>query len=165
MDQTHIHLLITHLPIFGSLLGALVLAHGLMTKTAQTNVAGYYVLVLSAIGAGISYITGEETEESVENLPGVLESIMEEHEEFALFALIGLCALGVLALIGIYATFKASAHQWAIAKFTLVVALVSFGLVARTGYLGGQIRHTEIRTSTSPANAGASEQAGEEDDD
>ena len=51
MDQTHIHLMITHLPIFGSLLGALVLAHGLMTKTAQTNVAGYYVLALSAIGA------------------------------------------------------------------------------------------------------------------
>jgi hypothetical protein len=46
-----------------------------------------------------------------------------------------------------------------------VVALVSFGLVARTGYLGGQIRHTEIRTSTTPANANASEQAGAEDDD
>ena len=157
--------MITHLPIFGSLLGALVLAHGLLTTTAQTNVAGYYVLALSAIGAGISYITGEETEEAVENLPGVLESIMKEHEEFALFALIGLCALGVLTLIGIYATFKASAHQWAIAKFTLVVALVSFGIVARTGYLGGQIRHTEIRTSTTPANANASEQAGAEDDD
>jgi hypothetical protein len=34
----------------------------------------------------------------------------------------------------------------------LVVSLVSFGLVARTGYLGGQIRHTEIANgATLPA--------------
>jgi uncharacterized membrane protein len=26
----------------------------------------------------------------------------------------------------------------------LIFSLISFGLVARTGYLGGQIRHTEI---------------------
>jgi uncharacterized membrane protein len=26
----------------------------------------------------------------------------------------------------------------------LLISLISFGLVARTGYLGGQIRHTEI---------------------
>ena len=32
MNQTHIHLLITHLPIFGSILGGFVLAYGLWTK-------------------------------------------------------------------------------------------------------------------------------------
>jgi hypothetical protein len=26
----------------------------------------------------------------------------------------------------------------------LFISIISFGLVARTGYLGGQIRHTEI---------------------
>jgi hypothetical protein len=31
---------------------------------------------------------------------------------------------------------------------TLVIAFISFGLVARTGYLGGQIRHTEIGSAT-----------------
>ena len=35
MDQTHIHLLITHLPIFGSLLGTLVLGYGIWKKTTQ----------------------------------------------------------------------------------------------------------------------------------
>jgi hypothetical protein len=42
---------------------------------------------------------------------------------------------------------------------TLFVAIISFGLVARTGYLGGQIRHTEIgTTSTAPVGS-------EKDDD
>ena len=35
------------------------------------------------------------------------------------------------------------------AFFILFVSLVSFGLVARTGYLGGQIRHTELNTASS----------------
>ncbi len=56
MNQTHIHLLITHLPIFGSILGAIVLAQGIWTKTEQTKVAAYYLFILAAIGAGIAYL-------------------------------------------------------------------------------------------------------------
>ena len=31
-----------------------------------------------------------------------------------------------------------------VAKLTPLLALVSFGLASYTGYLGGQIRHTEL---------------------
>lgn len=54
MDQTHLHLSINHLPIFGSILGGLVLAYGLWTKSNQTKIAAYYLLIISSIGAGIS---------------------------------------------------------------------------------------------------------------
>jgi uncharacterized membrane protein len=144
MNQTHIHLLITHLPIFGSILGAIVLAQGIWTKTEQTKVAAYYLFILAAIGAGIAYLTGEAAAETVENIQGVLEASIEEHEEFALFALISLIALGVAAIGGLYLTFTKSSLTGTAASVILVVSLVSFGLVARTGYLGGQIRHTEI---------------------
>jgi uncharacterized membrane protein len=144
MNQTHIHLLITHLPIFGSILGAIVLAQGIWTKTEQTKVAAYYLFVLAAIGAGIAYLTGEAAAETVENIQGVLEASIEEHEEFALFALISLIALGVAAIGGLYLTFIKSSLTGTAASVILVVSLISFGLVARTGYLGGQIRHTEI---------------------
>lgn len=144
MDQTHIHLLITHLPIFGSLLGALVLAHGLFTKSHQTKIAAYNVFIISAIGAGIAYFTGEGAEEGVEHLPGVVESAIEQHDDFALFALISLIALGLASVLGLIFTIRKSVHSHTVAVGILVLALISFGLVARTGYLGGQIRHTEI---------------------
>jgi hypothetical protein len=144
MTQTHIHLLITHLPIFGSLLGGLVLAHGIGTKSIQTNIAGYYILILSSIGAGISYLTGEGAEENVEKLPGVIESTIKQHEEFALFALISLIILGVAALVGLVLTIRQTSFTRTIAMIVVFIAALSFGLVARTGYLGGQIRHTEI---------------------
>lgn len=148
MNQTHIHLLITHLPIFGSILGGLVLAHGLWTKSNQTKIAAYNLFVISAIGAGIAYLTGEAAEETVENIQGIVEATINQHEEFALFALISLIILGLTSIIGLFITLKNLAMTRTVAFIILFISLVSFGLVARTGYLGGQIRHTEIASAT-----------------
>lgn len=161
MDQTHIHLIITHLPIFGSILGGLVLAHGLWTKSNQTIIAAYNLFIISSIGAGIAYLTGEGAEESVEDMQGVIETTIKTHEEFALFALISLIILGLASIVGLFLTLKKSQMTKAMAVLVLFISLLSFGLVARTGYLGGQIRHTEI------TNGGANPTGGleKEDDD
>lgn len=152
MNQTHLHLLITHLPIFGSILGGLVLAYGIWKKNRQTNNAAYLLLIISSIGAMLSYLTGEEAEETVEHLTGVSESIIEQHQEFALFALIALITVGVAALIGLFLRQKNPAIIKMVAIVTLILSLVSFGLVGWTGYLGGQIRHSEIRAGQSVQN-------------
>jgi uncharacterized membrane protein len=144
MNQTHIHLLITHLPIFGSILGGLVLAHGLFTKSNQTKIAAYNLFIISAIGAGIAYLTGEAAEETVENIQGVVEATIKQHEESALFALVSLIILGAASIAGLFVTIKKSPLTRTLAFVILFISLISFGLVARTGYLGGQIRHTEI---------------------
>lgn len=148
MNQTHIHLLITHLPIFGSILGALVLLHGIGVRSNQTKIAAYYLFILSSIGAGIAYITGEEAEETVENIQGLIEASIKQHEEFALYALISLIILGVASLLGAFLTWRNSSLTRTVAFIILFISLISFGLVARTGYLGGQIRHTEITNAT-----------------
>ena len=144
MNQTHLHLLVNHLPIFGSVFAAFVLAYGLWAKSNSTKMAAYYLLIISAVGAGIAYLTGEAAEESVENIAGVSHDIIEQHEEFSLFALLALIAAGLISLIGLFITARKSKHTRAIAMTTLVIALISFVLVARTGYIGGLIRHTEI---------------------
>uniref|UniRef100_UPI0040490F08 hypothetical protein n=1 Tax=Flavobacterium sp. TaxID=239 RepID=UPI0040490F08 len=58
MNQTHIHLLITHLPIFGSILGGVVLAFGLSSKSDDTKIAAYILFIISSVithksGSGI----------------------------------------------------------------------------------------------------------------
>jgi uncharacterized membrane protein len=118
---------------------------------------------MSAIGTGIAYLTGEGAEEAVEELPGVVENLIKQHEEFAMFALVGLIVLGVSSLFALYVTIKNSVQVKTVALVTLFISIVSFGLVARTGYLGGQIRHTEI-SSTAVQNNGGQEK-GEKDDD
>ena len=163
MSQVHLHLLITHLPVFGSILGALVLIHGLWTKTNQTKNAAYFVFILSAIGAVIAYLTGEPAEEAVEKIQGVLENKIELHEDSALYALNSLIALGGLSVLALVINrFKPSLVK-STAITILIISLISFALVARTGYLGGQIRHTEIANNTFQNNGFSQE--GEKDDD
>lgn len=160
MDQTHLHLLITHLPIFGSLLGTLVLGYGMYKKSDTTMLASYYLLVISAIGTVIAYLTGEGAEETVENIQGVSENAIEQHADFAVYALVALITVGVFSLVGIYLKTTKNTFAKPVTTIILCLALISFGLVARTGYLGGQIRHTEI-ASGAPQTAG--EQGGDED--
>jgi uncharacterized membrane protein len=144
MDPAHLHLLINHLPVFGSLMGALVLAHALYTKNNQTKMAAYYVIIISSIGAVIAYLTGEPAEHLVEDMAGISHDAIEEHEDAAIYALYSFIALGILSLIGLYLALKKHASTRMMAMIVLVVSLLSFAIIARTGYLGGQIRHTEI---------------------
>lgn len=118
--------------------------YGLWSKSNDTKVAAYLLFILSALGAGIAYLTGEAAEETVENIQGVVEATIKRHEEFALFALISLIILGVTSILGLVLTLKKSRLTRTTAFVILVISLIGFGLVARTGYLGGQIRHTEI---------------------
>ena len=70
-----------------------------------------------------------------------------KHADFAVYALVSLSILGVAALIGLFIALSKSSLSRTIAMTTLVIAFVSFGLIAWTGYLGGQIRHTELNAS------------------
>lgn len=162
MSQVHLHLLITHLPVFGSILGALVLGYGLWVKSNQTKNAAYFIFIISAIGASIAYLTGEGAEEAVENIQGISENMIKLHEDSAMYALISLILLGVMSIVAlIIGRFKYSMIK-SISIVVLIVSLVSFGLVSRTGYLGGQIRHTEIANGAIQSNGGA--EGGENDD-
>ena len=152
MNQTHIHLLITHLPIFGSMIGAFVLLYGIWSSSIQTKIAAYLVLIVSSLGAIVSYLTGEAAEETVEEIQGITKTIIEQHADFAVFAIIGLSVLGAMSIIGLILVSLKSSYEKAFSTLILLIALVSYAIVARTGYLGGQIRHTEISSVNANAN-------------
>lgn len=147
MNQAHVHLWITHLPIIGSLLGIFVLAYGLIVKSFETKIAAYCIFIISSIGASIAYLTGEGAEEVVENIQGVFESTIELHEDFAVIALVSLIILGIASVGGIIVSITKSGMAGNAALIILGIGIVSAGLIGRTGYLGGQIRHTEIQNN------------------
>ncbi len=157
MSQAHLHLLITHLPIFGSMFGVLVLGYGLGTKNNQTKNAAYFIFIISAIGAGIAYLTGEGAEHAVKNIQGVSKNTIWIHEDAAEYALISLIVLGAASVFALFVNrFKASL-VWPISIIVLILSIISFALAARTGYLGGQIRHTEIGTNVIQKNGSEEE--------
>ena len=160
MDLTHLHLLITHLPIMGSILGAIVLIQGVWSNSSQTKIAAYSLFILSSIGGGIAYLTGEAAEETVERIQGVADTVIEQHEEFAIVSLVALLVLGAASLLGIFLEANKAAISRKYALGLMFLAVINFGLVAWTGYQGGQIRHTEITNIT----ASIAPQNGEQED-
>jgi len=81
MNNTYIHLLLNHFPIVGTLVGSGIFFWGIIKRQAQTQSIAAGILLVMAIIAIPVYLTGEPAEETVENLPGVSESMMELHEE------------------------------------------------------------------------------------
>ncbi|MEO5889106.1 MAG: DUF2231 domain-containing protein [Ferruginibacter sp.] len=162
MTSAHLHLMITHLPVFGSILGAFIMGYGLWSKSNSTKIAAYCLFIVSGIGAGIAYLTGEGAEKAVEKIAGVSENLIKVHEDSAIYALVSLIVLGLISVFALWITYKKSSLIKYVAAVTLLVSFISFGLVARTGYLGGQIRHTEIGSGAVQTNV---VEKAEKDDD
>ena len=87
MNNSHLHLVVNHLPIIFPIVGILLLLIGIFTKSEVTNRNAYIIFILGAIASILAMATGENAEEAIENLPGVSENLIHTHEEAAeLFA-------------------------------------------------------------------------------
>jgi uncharacterized membrane protein len=169
MNSVQMHLALTHVPVVLSLVGLIMLAVAFFIKNSIITKTSYILILIAGIAALPVFFTGEGTEEAIKNLPGVSESVIERHEEVAKLAMISIAAAGLAALAALL-SFR---WQIAVRVFKVVVvllAITSGGLMAETAHLGGQIRHTEIRSSVAlqnnSENAGNSEDnAGQQQDD
>jgi uncharacterized membrane protein len=137
------------LPIIGSFLGILVLLYGFFVKSKHTRLAGYYILIISAIGALITFATGEPAEEIVENVAGISGRAINNHEEAAELAMIFMNLTGLSALAGVISEFKFKKLKKPLLTLTIILGLISSVAISYTGYLGGKIRHTEFDTTQS----------------
>jgi hypothetical protein len=104
------------------------------------------VIALTALPA---YLTGKAAEESVEHLPWSYEPLIEQHERWAFISLISIGIVGIIALIGFLLSHKSERLPAWFLWCLLIIILANAGLIFRTANLGGQIRHTEIRSVSS----------------
>ena len=171
MDPAHLHLLVNHVPILGSLFIVILGVYGLVRR--QPEVVRAAVIALVAVGA-MSFIaleTGERAEEMVEHLPGFSERLIHEHAEAADVATYASIVMGLLALGVLIWRRRQPDVGLAPAVALLVGTAIVFGLMARVGNLGGQIHHAEIRPGATEQAAPAGDVGGRgeegryEDDD
>jgi uncharacterized membrane protein len=148
MDATHLHLILTHFPIVGTIIGIGILAYGQFFKNLEIQKVALVIFVLMALLTIPVFLTGEESGEAVENMVGISEQLIENHEELAEKAIWLMGLLAVLSLISLFAILKKISFSKALTLITLIVSIVTFGLFAQVGNLGGQIRHSEIRTNS-----------------
>ena len=148
MDATHLHLVLTHFPIIGTVIGIVILAYGQFFKNTEIQKVALTTFIIMAILTIPVFLTGEEAEETVEHIAGISEQLIEDHEELAEKAIWLMGLLGILSLVSFYSIIKKLSFARPLTLITLIVSLATFGLFAQVGNLGGQIRHSEIRTGS-----------------
>jgi uncharacterized membrane protein len=167
MNDAHLHMVVNHFPIIGTILGLGILIGGLIFKNNSIKNTAYCLFIVAALFAFASMNTGEGAEEIAEKLPDVTDQIIHEHEEAAEKLALVLYLLGAISIVGLYLNVKKNAKANIVSFLALTVAAVGVFLAQQTGTTGGEVRHTEIRANATTA-AGQSDTAtesGEEHED
>jgi uncharacterized membrane protein len=147
MSIVHLHLLLNHVPVIGAMFAVLLLAFALLRNSNDLTKSAFVIFSLLGAVAVVVFLTGGSAEETVEKLPGFSESLTERHEDVALVATILMAAFGVLTLLALW-VYRRRVLPRGIAVTGLIVAIGVSGVMGYTANLGGQIRHTEIRSGT-----------------
>jgi uncharacterized membrane protein len=146
----HLHLLLNHLPIIVTALALALLAVAIWRPNETLVRTGLVFLVGAAVSALPTYLTGDGAEEAVKRLPGVTREIIERHSDMALIAALVVGALGIAALYALWRYRKPVPVPRGFVLALLAGSVIGAGLMAYTGLLGGQIRHTEVRSDYVP---------------
>lgn len=146
MSWVHVHLILNHVPVIGIVFVLAILAVALWRRSADLAKLGLAAMTALAVVTGAVYWTGEPAEEAVENLPGISEALIHAHEDAALVAAIAVGVTGAAAAYLLWLFRRHELPRWA-TRAALGLTLVAGGFMAWTANLGGQIRHTEVRSS------------------
>lgn len=152
MSFTHLHLLLNHFPVIGAIIGVVLLGIAVLRRSSELGKVSFGLLAALGVISIIVYFTGEPAQDSIEKLPGFSKSITEEHEEFALVAMIGLAVIGAFTLSALAVFRRKPFPRW-LTITGLVLAIGASGLMGYTALLGGQVRHTEIRSGVTQPSA------------
>lgn len=154
MNDAHLHMVVNHFPIIGTIFGIGILITGIFLKNNSIKNIAYILFIVAAIFGAFSMGTGEGAEEMVEDFPNIGKAIIHEHEELAeKFALV-LYVTGVFALISLIASVKKFRLSKIFSFITLALALISGIMSINVGTSGGEIRHTEIRENNAVSAPG-----------
>lgn len=146
MSIVHLHLLLNHIPVVGTMFALVAFAAALLFRESVSIKFALSVSAALALVAVAVYFTGGAAEEAVEKLAGVTESAIDKHEEAAEVTTVAMSVLGALSLAALGFFRGRPVPRW-VAVSGLVGTVALTALMGWTANLGGQIRHTEIRSA------------------
>jgi len=144
MNFAHLHLLLNHFPIVGTMIGCGLFLVSFFGKNEDMRRASYIVLAAMALLTIPAFLSGFGAQIMIGKQPGVSDALIQRHEGSAMLALWFMEATGAFALVGLWQSHRnLRPARWNIAT-VLVLSILTMGLMARVGNTGGDIRHPEI---------------------
>src|SRR6202790_1191684 len=102
MNFVHIHLLLNHFPIIGTLVGLGLLLISLVGKNQDLRRASLIIFPVMALLAILAFFSGTGAQGAIKKLPGVSDALIERHQGAAMLALLFMEITGGLALAALW---------------------------------------------------------------
>ena len=151
MNLAHLHLLLNHFPIIGTIVGLGLFLISLVGKNNDLKRAALIIFAFMALLSLPTFFSGHGAQGVIHELPAVSDALIDRHEGAAILALFFMEITGALSLAGLWQSHKFSRPaRWNVMA-VLLFSLITVGLMARVGTTGGDIRHPEIWASSDPA--------------
>jgi len=157
MNFAHLHLLLNHFPIIGTLIGMGLLLLSLAGKNQDFRRASLVIFAAMALISILAFFSGPGAQGAIKNIPGVSEALIERHQGAAMLALLFMEFTGAFSLVALWKSQGESSParwNWSLSA-VLLLSIVTAGLMARVGTTGGDIRHPEIASGQEEATEGS----------
>lgn len=146
-NAAHIHLVLTHLPVVGTLAVGGLLAWAWWRGSHELTKVAFGAAVMVAVLTVPVFLSGQQAEEQIEDARWASERLIDRHEDIARYALIGVLATGALAAVGLWQVRAGGVTPRRTAAAVALAVTVSSAMMGWTANSGGAIRHDEIRTA------------------
>jgi hypothetical protein len=144
-NLAHIHIVLNHIPAFGSLGCLLLLAAAIYTKNDALKKFTFLALVIVAMAVLPTYLTGAEAQRTVRTRPAVSRPMIQVHQNAAMVTIVLMTISGTFAWFGLW-EFRRFAKATSFTTMgTLLTTAISVGGILLTASLGGKISHPEVR--------------------
>lgn len=146
MNLPHVHLLLNHFPIIGTIIALGLFLLSLIGKSDDLKKASLVIFTGIALLSIPTYMSGNGAAEVISKLPGTSKNAIAAHNNAAVIAIAFMELTGLFSWLGLW-QFRRFLHArtWTLAVVT-VLSLATVYFMAVTGTSGGQIRHAEILT-------------------
>lgn len=147
MDATHLHLMLNHLPVLGTPFALGLLIYGLWRRSEELKRTAFGVVCIVSLLSIPVYLTGESAAEAISNIPDVSKALIEQHDQAAAVSFTAILIAGIGAGIALFRSRRAKVIPRWLTRTLLLTLIIISALMAWTAHIGGQIRHTEIRSA------------------
>ena len=146
MNLAHLHLLLNHFPIIGTIVALGLFIGSFIGKNDDLKRSALIIFATMALITLPAFFSGIGAQRAVRKEPGISTAVIDRHEGAAILAMFLMLITGALALVELWNRRRIRTEKiWSGTIFAILFfSLLTTGVMARVGTTGGDIRHPEI---------------------
>jgi hypothetical protein len=144
MTLSHLHLVLNHVPVIGSVVAFGLLLLAFIRNSADLRRAALEVVVLVGLFSLPAYLSGAGAQPELADKSAAALAMVRAHHDAALLGSIAMLLTVMVAWVGLWQTRRLARPARGVFGTVLLLAIVTLALMGNAANLGGLIRHPEV---------------------